>query len=153
MTAGQEAAQRVQRNLDKALATTLATQQAEDRYFIGEALLAAITLFLLNRYAGAYVDKLGLKPLAESHAEKTKAYLGRIRAKEIAPSDTVDQEQLLQEAILTVRKLGRQQNAEEAANQALVLELTQAGALRAQATTTVASVAAAFNEAVRKSDG
>jgi hypothetical protein len=153
MTAAQEAAQRVQRKLDKALATTLATQQAEDRYFIGEAILTAITFFLLNRYAGAYVDRLGLKPLAESHADKTKAYLDRIRAKEIAPSDTFEQEQLLQESILTIRKLGWEQDAEQAANRALILELTQAGALRAQATATVAELSAALNEAVRKSDG
>src|SRR5260370_39437758 len=93
--------------MDKALATVLVTPSAEDRYFIGEALLGAAVLFVLNRYAVAYLDKLGLKPLAEQHAEATRGFRDRVRAKSGTAAGREGQEGPLQQMRAAVRTEGR----------------------------------------------
>lgn len=119
--------------MDKALATVLATPSAEDRYFIGEALLGATVLFVLNRYTGAYLDRLGLKPLAEQHAEATLGFLDRIRTKSVTPADSERQEQRLQEALAAIRVQGASGDAERVAEEALARALVESGAMGAQA--------------------
>ena len=57
--------------LDKALATVLVTTSADQRYFIGEALLTGASLYLFSRYAGVYLDRLGFKAVAERLADST----------------------------------------------------------------------------------
>jgi hypothetical protein len=140
----------VRKNLDRPLATIIATEHPEDRYFIGEALLTATVLFLLNRYAGAYVDRLGLKPLAESHADKTKSFLQLIRAKTVTPADILAQERLLEEALTAIRKFGVLPENEAEAIQMLTNELIVFGAIRGQASDTAVQVAKAVDPFIKK---
>jgi hypothetical protein len=151
MSDASEAVEHLSGRMDKALATVLASPSAEERYFIGEALLAAAAVFVLNRYAGAYLDKLGLKPLAEQHAEATRGFLDKIRTKTITPADREKQEVQLQQALTAMRAHGVSAEAERAAERTLVGVLVDAGAINVQAQDTAHEVAVIVQVIVRGS--
>ncbi|PNG24759.1 hypothetical protein CR492_16775 [Methylocella silvestris] len=137
--------------MDKALATVLATPSAEDRYFIGEALFIGTVLFVLNRYAGAYLDELGIKPLAKQHADATRDYLAKIRAKKIEPSDGEAQQKQLQLALTAIEERGASPEAARAAEETLAKVLVDAGAINAQARETAHEVTVVVQAIVRRS--
>ena len=115
MSDAAQATELLSKRLDKALATVVATKSPEDRYFIGEAILAGVVVFVLNRYAGAYVDRLGLKPLAEGHADATLAFLEKVRSKSATAADQEKQEAELQAALTAIKSHGVSSEAEQAA--------------------------------------
>jgi hypothetical protein len=134
------------KRLDKPLATVLATKTPGDLYFIGEGLIGLIALFLLNRFAGAYVDKLGLKALAEATAKATRSLLADIRHKHTNEKTITISRRNLAQAIQAVRDHGRDKPVELEVIQILIIELVNAGAIRSQAGNTAEEVAKAFVE-------
>jgi hypothetical protein len=130
--------------VDLALATVLATTDADTRYFIGEATLGAIIMFLLNRYAGAYLDELGLKDAAKRHADATKELVSRIRSKSLRSTEQTDQEKIFSEAWEVLQVRGMSIENDRRAENALVRDLVELGAGREQARSTAAEVTATF---------
>jgi hypothetical protein len=134
--------------MDKAIATVLAAKSPEDRYFLGEALLAGVVLFVLNRYAGAYVDRLGLKSLAEAHADATRDFLKAIKDKEVSDADQEKQLALLGEALKEIKARGPSPEAEGEAKKVIIQELVKAGAIEAQAEATADLMVEAIRDAL-----
>ncbi len=136
------------RGMDKAIATVLAAKSPEDRYFLGEALLAGVVLFVLNRYAGTYVDRLGLKSLAEAHADATRDFLKAIKNKKVSEADREKQLALLGEALKEIKARGPSPEAEDDAKKVIIQELVTAGAIEAQAEATAELMVKAIRDAL-----
>jgi hypothetical protein len=138
----------VQSGMDKAMATVLAAKSADDRYFLGEVLLAGVVYFVLNRYAGTYVDRLGLKGLAEAHADATQEFLKSIKDKKVTDADQDKQLALLSEALKEIKARGPSPQAEAEAKKVIIQELVQAGAIEAQAEATAELMVKAVRDAL-----
>ena len=144
----QSAIESLKARFDKSLATILVTERPDDRYFIEEALLVGATLFVLNRYAGAYLDGLGLKSLAEAHGKATCDFLRKLRSKGVQSDDYEEQRLLFQQAVDLIREKGGTEEADQSARLSLTIELIQSGALEFQAADAVVQVSTAVRSAV-----
>lgn len=150
MTEASKAVEQLAGRIDKALVTVLATKSADERRFIFEAAIGFVAGLILNRYAGAYLDKLGLKALAENHAEATLAALEHLRGNSpLTPADQEQQLTQLQQALQEMRAHGASAEAEKAAAEAIEQMLIEAGAMRAQAQETAREVTVIMRAAVQ----
>jgi len=126
--------------IDRALATVVATDGSEMRYFIGESALTSVVLYILNKYLGSYLDALGLKDLAVRHAAATKEFLTRIRSKTVTPANQTEQDAILDESRKILKSYGMSSELDKLAEQAVVDDLIKLGAGRAQARDTALRV-------------
>jgi hypothetical protein len=126
--------------IDRPLATVVATDGSEMRYFIGEAVLTSVVLYILNKYLSSYIDALGLKDLATRHAAGTKEFLTRIRSKSVTPANQMEQNAILDESRKILKSHGMSPEIDKLAEQAVVDDLIKLGAGRAQARDTALRV-------------
>jgi hypothetical protein len=129
--------------LDQALATVIATGDPQDRYFIGEAILTGVVYFILQRYAGIYLDELGAKDAAKRLAERTKDLLAHVRNKASVSTEQGD-DAVLFDAWEIIRARGMSEALDRTVENALALELIELGSGRLQARATVVEITAVF---------
>jgi hypothetical protein len=126
--------------IDRALATVVATERSEMRYFIGESVLISVVLYILNKYLSSYIDALGLKDLATQHATATTEFLKRIRSKSVTAANQTEQNAILDESRKILKSHGMSSEIDKLAEQAVVDDLIELGAGRAQARDTALRV-------------
>jgi hypothetical protein len=126
--------------IDRPLATVVATDGSEMRYFIGEAVLTSVVLYILNNYLTSYIDALGLKDLATRHAAATKEFLTRIRSKSVTLANQMEQNAMLDESREILNSHGMSPEIDKLTEQAVADDLIKLGAGRAQARDTALRV-------------
>ena len=144
MAGTEKAEDNLRRELDKSLATVLATREAGDLYFIGSEILTGVTVFLLTRFAEAYVERLGLKALAEKCADASLSLISAIREKLMAQELVIECRQQVADAMDAIRRPGYSSEVEVEVKRLLARALLEAGAIRSQAQDTAERVASAF---------
>lgn len=143
MQSSPDIVQQFRARLDQALATVIATGDPDDRYFIGEAILGGVAYFILERYAGIYLDEFGAKDAAKRLAEYSKDLLARIRNKTNLSIEGGDDTALF-DAWRIIRDRGMSETLDRTVEDALAIELIELGSGRAQAQGTAAEVTAVF---------
>ena len=126
--------------IDRPLATVVATDGSEMRYFIGEAVLTSVVIYILNKYLSSYIDALGLKDLATRHADATTEFLTRIRSNSVTAANQMEQNAILDESRKILKNHGMSPEIDKLAEQAVVDDLIKLGASRAQARDTALRV-------------
>jgi hypothetical protein len=129
--------------LDKPVATVIASQDDQTKYFIGEALLVSVALYLLNRYADKYLEGLGFDDIAKEHGRATAKFLARIRGGSISAQDLDTAKADLETSITFARTKPNNANAHSAARADVTEMMINAGALRGQAKDEAGKVAEA----------
>ena len=130
--------------LDKAAATLIVSEEGE-RHFIAESALAAVTLYLLKKYADGYLKGLGFEDLAKRHGEKTLEFLRQLRAGLDAGATALARRDL-DESLGIVRAQAPNDQARAVALEVVVQVYLEAGAIRLQAEREAGKVAAAADQ-------
>ena len=84
---------RLDAQLDNATATIVASDDPEKRHFIGEAILTAVAIYLLNKYADGYLEGLGFIAMAREHGEKTRAWFFKLRKGSVSGEEIKEQKE------------------------------------------------------------
>lgn len=133
--------------VDRPTLTALVSQDAREKPFILESLAVGVAVYLLQRYAGAYLKGLGLDELAERVGRDTRAFLKRLRSGTPSEPDLEADKKRLAEALDAIADAGSDSEAASAAKKALVDDLSEAGVPDARA----AAVAEAISDVVTRS--
>jgi hypothetical protein len=140
---------RIQEKAGRSSATILVTPTSRDRYFIGEALFAAVALFLLNRFATGFVKGLGVDDAGERLGvwvrDEASPFLRDLEVELVtgkASKAMIERgHTLLDEVLADLRRAPRKQGAVDQAKVELAECLKAKGAISEQAEDIASEVA------------
>jgi hypothetical protein len=135
--------QRLASKLDRAVATIIVAERAEDQFFIAESMVAGAATFLLLEYCKGFFKGLGLNKLAEDNGKLAATVLAELRDGKPVAAHPERLDQL--EAALDQVRANRGSAAAKAAGESEVAEtLRKLGAIPRQAADTAADVGRAI---------
>jgi hypothetical protein len=129
----EEVIRRLEYSLDKTTATLVVTDDTEERHFIGEALLIAAALFLLQQYCAGFLEGVGFKDLAKSHGSKAKQFLAKVRSGSLKDEDLEHAKRNAAEAVKDVSEANPTEEGAEQAERSVQQFLLESGATSQQA--------------------
>ena len=133
MTDDDRTIDQVARALDPATATIVIAETPEERRFVGEALLLAAGLFLLQQYASGFLDGLGLQEKAKAHGAAARGWLSGLRSGQPSDGDLARQRQAVASVLGDIRpRIASEQAAVNAGEAAVQQYLRSAGATDGQ---------------------
>jgi hypothetical protein len=132
---------RLAKRLDKPVATLIVSGDSETKRFIGEALLIAAAVYLLQHYCDKYLEGVGFDEMAKSHGKKTKEFIEKLRDGS-APADelTSSAKEEMNEALRIIQKSPPNAAAKSSAELAVEVVVIEAGGLKPQGRATAVLV-------------
>lgn len=127
------ASSRLAKRLDKPVATLIVSGDSETKRFIGEALLIAAAVYLLQHYCDKYLEGIGFDDMAKSHGKKTKEFIEKLRDGSTAPDQLTNSAQEdLDEALRIIEQNQPNAAAQSSAELAVEEAVVEAGGLKPQ---------------------
>ncbi len=126
--------------LDKSTATIITTDDSEKRHFIGETMLIAAGIFLLEHYCAAFLEGVGLHDLGKSHGEKASALLTRVRMGNTSKSEIEEEKNNLPPMINQVVEQSEKDSGKTNAERSVEALLVKAGLTARQARETAGAI-------------
>ena len=137
---------RVVHSLDPTTATIVIAETPDERRFIGEALLLAAGLFLLQEYASGFLDGLGLQEKAKAHGEAARAWLSTLRSGQPSDNEMAHQRQLVGRVLGDIRPRFASEKAVSTGEAAVQRYLRSAGATEGQSSRVAKNITANLKE-------
>ena len=124
---------RLAKRLDKPVATLIVSGDSETKRFIGEALLIAAAVYLLQHYCDKYLEGIGFDEMAKSHGKKTKEFIGKVRDGSTAPDQLTSSAQKdIDDALRIIQQHPPNAAAKSSAELAVEEAVVEAGGLKPQ---------------------
>jgi hypothetical protein len=120
--------------IGRPLATSLATENPNDRPFLLEGLFAGVAIYLLEQYGEGFLEGLGFKNAARGHGERARAFFKRLRHRNDLDDDLAAEKQAADAMLREIRAHEPTEDARVAGRRAVEDTLLNSGAVRRQAT-------------------
>lgn len=129
----EDAMARAQNVVDRPLATVIASDDADARHFLLEALFAGAAIFLLEQYAEGFLEGVGFKDAARGHGQRAQRFLQRLRRRDGVDEAVEAEKQVVDDLLREVRAREADDEVKAAARRLVEEVLLDAGSGRREA--------------------
>jgi len=119
--------------VDRPIATLLVTSDPKKKWFVPEAVVVGVILFLLQRYCTGFLKGLGFDEAAERHGKKAAELLSKLRSTAVTDIELDQAKKEVEAAIQEVRGKVVSESAKSEAVSCVKDAILDAGAVPEQA--------------------